>query len=438
MKHLSAFLLTLFLLAFSTVNKSQAQELLTLENAVKIALENNYDIKLSANDLRIDKNNVNLANAGVLPVVTGTLNNNNSIQNSRQVRADGQVQERTNARSSNLNYGVGLNWTIFDGFGMFARYNQLQEFRNLGEAELQLTILGRVADVITNYFALVQQQQQLEANLTAIEISRFRIRTAQSRFEIGKAARLEVLNAQVDLNTDTTNFLRQQDLYRNTQIFLNELLAREPTIAFRVADTVVIDNTITLAQMTERAMQQNPSLQAAVVSRRIAEIDLKLVRASRFPRLGLTTGYNFNQSQAALGFATQNTGRGFTYGVTASVNIFNGFLQRRNEQNAALLINNAQLNLNKVNQSIKAQLAAAYQTYATNLTLVKLETKNEEIAQRNLNITLEKFRLGSIAPIELREAQQNLVASQVRLSNALYQAKLAEISLKEIAGNINL
>jgi outer membrane protein len=438
MKQRFAFLCSLLLLTLSVVNKSQAQELLKLEDAVKIALENNYDIKLSANDLRINKNNVNLGNAGLLPAVTGNFVNNHSLQNSKQVRADGQITERNGARGSNLNYGVGLNWTVFDGFGMFARYDQLQEFQNLGEANLQLTILARVADVITNYFALVQQQQQLQANLTAIDISRFRIKTAQSRFEIGKAARLEVLNAQVDINTDTTNYLRQQDLYRNTQIALNELLARDVNIAFKVADTVIIDDNLTLAQITERAMQQNPSLQAALVSRRIAELDLKQVRSNRFPTIGVNTGYNFNQSQSALGFATQNTGRGFTYGVTASINIFNGFLQRRNEQNAALGIDNAQLNLNKINQSIKAQLAAAFQTYTTNLALVKLETKNQEIAQRNLNITLEKFRLGSIAPIELREAQLNLVAAQVRLSNAMYQAKLAEISLKEIAGNINL
>lgn len=437
MKQLFAFLFSLLLLLYS-VNKSQAQELLTLEDAVKIALERNYDIKLSANDLRINKNNVNLANAGLLPAVTGNFTNNNSLQNSRQVRADGEVTERNNARSSNLNYGIGLNWTIFDGFGMFARYDQLHEFEKLGEANLQLTILARVADVITNYFALVQQQQQLKANLTAIDISRFRVKTAQSRFEIGKAARLEVLNAQVDFNTDTTNYLRQQDLYRNTQIALNELLAREMNVAFKVADTVIIDDKLTLAQVSERAMRQNPSLQAALVSRRIAELDLKQVRANRLPRIGLNTGYNFNQSQSALGFATQNTGRGLTYGVTASVNIFNGFLQRRNEQNAALGIDNAQLNLNKINQSITAQLAAAYQTYSTNLSLVKLETNNQEIAQRNLDITLEKFRLGSIAPIELREAQLNLVAAQVRLSTAIYQAKLAEVSLKEIAGALNL
>ena len=438
MKQKIAFLSSLLLLTFGLVNKSRAQELLTLENAVKIALENNYDIKLSANNLRIDENNVNLGAAGILPAVTGNLTNNNSIQNSKQVRANGEVDERNNARNTSLNYGVGISWTIFDGFGMFARHNQLQEFQKLGEANLQLTILARVADVITNYFALVQQQQQLNANLTAIDISRFRIKTAQSRFEIGKAARLEVLNAQVDLNTDTTNYLRQQDLYRNTQITLNELLARDVNITFKVADTVIIDNNLTLAAVSELALRQNPSLQAAMVSRRIAELDLKQVRANRFPRIGLNTGYNFNQSQSALGFATQNTGRGFTYGVTASVNIFNGFLQRRNEQNASLGIDNAQLNLNKINQSIKAQLAGAFQTYTTNLALLNMETRNQAIAQQNLNITLEKFRLGSIAPIELREAQLNLVAAQVRLSTAMYQAKLAEISLKEISGNINL
>lgn len=438
MKHKFIFLGIVWLAGLFAANQAKAQELLTLEEAVKIALERNYDIKLSSNNVEIEDLNVSLANAGFTPRIDATLANNNGIQNSRQTQADGSVRERNNARNSNLNYGVGLNWTIFDGFGMFARYDQLKEFRALSETELQQTILTRVADVMSTYFNLVQQQQQLRAYDTAITISRLRLTTAQNRFTIGKAARLEVLNAQVDLNTDTTNLLRQRELYANTKTLLNEIMARDISTDFRVVDSIGIDGSLTLGALTDLTAQQNPSLKAAVINKRVAELDLKQVRANRYPVLGVNSGYNFSRSESALGFATQSTGRGFTYGLSASVNLFNGGLQRRNEKIANIRIENAQLDQERVNQNIKAQLTTAFQTYQTSLTLVSLEQKNQEIARRNLGITLEKYRLGTLTPVEFRDAQLNYLNAEVRYSNAQFQAKLAEMALKEIAGNLNL
>jgi outer membrane protein len=431
---LSVFLLALFL----GTAPAKAQELLTLEEAVKITLERNFDIKLFANDVRIAENNVSRGNAGMLPNVNANLTNNNTIQNSTQTRADGQVNEVSWGRGSTLNYGVGLNWTVFNGFAMFARYEQLQELQKLGEANLQQTVLTRVGDVISTYYDLVQQQLQLRAYDTAVSLSRFRVQTAQTRFEIGKAARLEVLNAQVDFNTDTTNLLRQQELYRNTQIQLNEIMARDVSTQFRVTDGITINDQLTLAQLSSLSQQQNPALKAAVLNRRIAELQARQVRASRYPTIGVNTGYNFSRNRSALGFSTLSTGNGLTYGVTASVPIFTGFNQRRNEQNATIQINNAELQFEQVNQGLQAQLASAFQTYQTNLTLVRLEENNQRIARQNLDITMEKYRLGSITTMEVRDAQLNFVNSTVRYSNALYQAKIAEVSLREIAGNLDL
>ncbi|WP_207435811.1 TolC family protein [Sabulibacter ruber] len=431
---LSLLLFSLFLGA----GEAKAQEILTLENAVRIALERNYDIKLSANDERIAENNVTRGNAGMLPTVTGNLTNNNTIQNSSQTRADGQVNEVSWGQGSTLNYGVGLNWTVFNGFAMFARYEQLQELEKLGEANLQLTILTRVGDVMNTFYELVQQQHQLRAYDTAMAISRLRVTTAQNRFQIGKAARLEVLNAQVDYNTDTTNLLRQQELYRNTQIRLNELMARDVNIRFSVPDNILIDDQLTLETLSTQASQQNPSLKAAILNRRVAELDAKIVKANRYPVVGLNTGYNFNRNRSALGFSTLSTGNGLSYGVTASVPIFNGFNQRRMEQNANIQINSAQLQLDQVNQSINSQLASAYQTYLTNLSLVRLEENNQRIARQNLEITMEKYRLGSITTVEVRDAQLNYVNATVRYSNAQYLAKIGEIALKELAGSLNL
>ena len=413
---------------------SSAQELLTLEEAVRITLEKNYNILISKNDVDIADRNVNLANAGMLPSVSGTFNNNNTIQNSTQTRETGVVTERNNARGNTLNYGVGLNWTVFDGFRMFARYDQLKELQRLGDANLQLNVLSTLGEVMERYYNLVQQQQQLKAFDTAVSISRLRVKTAQTRFEVGKAARLEVLNAQVDYNTDTTNYLLQQVMHRTSQIALNEIMGRDVNVEFRVADSFEIEERLVFAELLSHAMQQNPALRAALISKRIAELDLKQVKANRYPVIGLNSGYNFNRSESALGFATQTSGRGFNYGLNASINIFNGFLQRRNEKNSEVLIRSADLDYQRINQSINAQLASAYQTYLTSLSLVKLEESNQKIASQNLDITLTRYRLGTITQVEIRDAQLNYLNATVRLNNSRYQAKLAEVSLKEIAG----
>jgi len=414
----------------------QAQELLSVEDAVAIALQNNYDIKLSANDLKIDQQNVSLANAGLLPNLYGSLSQNNNIQNSKQVRTDGTVQELENAKNNSLSYGVNLGWTIFDGFRMFARYDQLKTLQKLGETELKYTVLTKVGDVMATYFDLVQQQQMLKALDTAIVISNQRVTTADNRFKIGKAAKLEVLNAQVDLNTDTTNFLRQKESYQNSKTLLNEIMARDLATDFKVADSVVTDDKLKLVDLIGLAGQQNPQIQMALINRRVAELNLKQVKSARYPQIGVTTGYVFTDSESSLGFARSNNSRGLNYGVNATINIFNGFLQKRNEKIAKIQIESNDVLIAQQTQAINSQLMSAYQTYLTNLELVQLEAKNVAIAEQNLDITMEKYRIGTITTLEVRTAQLNYVNAIARNSTAQYNAKISEVTLRELAGNL--
>jgi outer membrane protein len=415
-----------------------AQDLLTVEDAVSIALKNNYDIKLSANDLAIDEQNISLANAGLLPNVYGSFSQNNNIQYSKQVRTDGTVQERNNARNNSLQYGVNVGWTIFDGFKMFARYDQLKTLKKLGETELKLTVLNRVGDVMSTYFNIVQQQQLLKALDTAIVISTQRVTTADNRFKIGKAAKLEVLNAQVDLNTDQSNFLRQAEQYENTKTYLNELMARDLLTKFIVVDSVTADSKLKLADLLSLAGTQSPQIQIALINKRVAELNLKQVRSARYPQIDVTTGYLFNSSENSLGFARTNDSRGLNYGVSATVNIFDGFLQRRNETIAKVQIESNDLLIKQQTQNINSQLISSYQTYMTNLDLVALEAKNVEIAKQNLDITMEKYRIGTITTLEVRTAQLNYVNAVTRSSTAQYNAKISEVTLRQLAGNLTL
>lgn len=426
------------LLLFGVPPTLFAQEILTVEEAVTIALENNFEIRIASNDLKIDTQNVSLGNAGILPRVNANVAKNNSEIDTEQTQADGTERQLDNAKNMNLSYGIGLNWTVFDGLRMFARHEQLRELEKLGDAELKLTILTKISDVITTYYDIVQQQQQLAALDTTIVISNVRLNTADNRYQIGKASKLEVLNARVDLNTDTTEFLRQKESYANSKILLNEIMGRNPNTEFTVVEEVVIDESLLLPDLMVLAEKQNPLLQAQVINKRVAELELKQIRGDRYPVINVSSGYNFTRSEASLGFVTQSAGSGFTYGINATMNIFNGGLQNRNERIAKLQIENSKILIDQQKLALDTQLSTAYQTYLTNLQLTKLEEKNEAIAKENLDITVEKFKIGTINTVEFRTAQLNYINAKVRNSNAKFQAKMSEIALKELAGKLEL
>lgn len=424
----------IFLVGF----QMQAQELLTLEDAIKITLENNFEIKIASNNLKIDATNNNLANAGVLPLLSATLNNNNSQINTRQTQANGEIRELDNAINNNLNYGIGLDWTVFDGLSMFARKEQLATLELQGKSELQAIILNRISDVYLTYYDLVQQQQIIASIDSAIVISNQRVLTAQNRFSIGKASKLELLNAKVDLNTDKSLLLRQKELYQNTKIRLNEILARDLQTDFEVKKEIIVEENLVYEQLKEQAAKQNPQLQAQILNKKIADLNFKQIKGNRYPTIRLTSGYNFTRSEASLGFITQAQGQGFVYGVSASVPIFNGFLQNKREKAAKFEVENAAFLVKQQKMSLESQMASFFQSYKTNLELVNVEADNVEIAKQNLDITLTKFKIGTITPLEVRTAQQNFIEVTVRYATALYQSKLSEINLKELAGTLSL
>ena len=417
---------------------AKGQERLTLREAITIAMQNNYDIKIGKNNIAIAKNNANIGNAGMLPSLTGSYSNGGSIQNTRQTPATGADRVITGARSTNNDIGADLNWTVFDGFSMFANYERLKELQKQGEVTSRLAILTTIADVITAYYDVVRQQKLVIAADSAIDISVFREKIAKTKLQLGRGAKLDVLTAQVDYNTDTSNYLQQKNALQVAKVRLNQLMVRNVNLTFYVDNDINIDQVLVYSQLAELAEKQNPNVQNAFINQRVASLNLKSIKGARYPVISLNSGYSRTNSTSPTGFNQKFAANGFTYGVGASLNIFNGFLQRQQERNAKIDIENSTLNLEKTKLEVSTQLLTAYQNYSTYLDLVKLEQRNVDIAKENLDITLVKYRLGSIAPLELREAQRNSIDAQNRFIEMQYQAKLAEITLKELSGNISL
>ena len=417
---------------------AQGQELLTAKEAVAIALENNFSVRLVQNELAVAKENVQYGNAGMLPAVTANLAQNNNVQNSTQVQNSGEKRSLKNAKNNSLNYGVSLGWTVFDGLGMFARYERLQELQHMGDVNLKRTMLATITDVITLYYSIVEQSNNLNALDSTIVLSQERLRTAENRYSIGKASKLEVLNVQVNLNADISTRLRQLEVVKNLKTNLNSLLVRDLDQSFAVDKEVAIDADLQYAELLDRASQLNPDLQLILINKRIAELDLKLVKANRYPTVRLNTGYNFSRSESSLGFVASSNSRGLNYGVTASLTIFDGFNQRRSERVAQLQIDHAALQIDQLQLQVKTIIKTAYETYQTNLALSDIEEKNVAIAKQNLAITLAKYTIGSISAVEFRDAQENYIQTLSRYNSAQLQAKLAEIKLKELVGHIIL
>lgn len=413
---------------------ASAQNKLSLNEAIKIALVTNYELKISQNDFLISENNVSLSNAGILPRLDFNVSDNNSVLNTKQELSNGITQESSNARNTNLAYGPVVSWRIFDGFGMFARYHQLEEFEKLGEQNFRISIQNTIAQLSSSYFNIIQQNKQIEALNAAIEISKIRLKNSQSRFEIGRASKLEVLAAKVDLNTDTTNLLRQQNQLKATKILLNQLLARNPETEFTVEDTIIVDKNLQLLDLQTSSQAQNPALLAAIANEQVAIFNRSQIRAARYPQVNVSSGYNLSRSTSDLGFARVSQARGLNYGFTATIPLFNGLLQKRNEKNATINLESAKIDRERIKLAVSSQISIEYQTYTTNKELVALEEKNIEIARQNLQVSFDKFNLGSIAPLELREAQRNFVEASTRFSEAQFNLKQSEINLMQLSG----
>lgn len=416
---------------------------LTLADAIRTGIENNYDIRLSRQDVRIAENNVTRGNAGQLPVVNGNFTrtfNRNNVRQESSSRPEPSIAN--NAKSNLLNANVAATWTIFDGFGMFIAYDRLQALEQSQRQLTRATLEETVAAVTDAYFVVVRESGKINSIEEALKIGQARIDLTQARVDVGVSARVEVLTAQVDYNADRSVLIQQQEALRTAKINLNNLLGRNPNLDFQPQDSIVVAQDLNRDAVLQAVRQNNPRLQQARINTEVATYDRRLVRASRFPQIGLTTGYGLNRNiNGAAFFGTQlvtNTGRtyGLNYGVVASVPIFDGFNRTRLEQNARIVEEQSRLQLDQAQLQLDAEAEQAWAQYQNRLQLLELEEANILLARENVAIALERYRLGLLTPIALREAQRTQLDAEVRLLDIRYQAKQAEIILRRLSSGL--
>ena len=418
----------------------QQGETVTLADAIQTALAQNYQIKITQAQQQIALYNNTLGNAGVLPTLFGNLNNNNSNQHLRQTYLVPTTSptDRPGVISKNTTTSLNFNWTIFNGFATFYVLDQLKELVRISEVNTRANIEATLASVSTAYYGVVRQLQRLLAVRQALDISQYRLDLARTNYEVGSFSKVDYLTAQVDYNVDSAALIAQQLALSNAKILLNTLLVRDPATEFAVRDTILVRSDLVLERLRESLINNNPLLAAAVLNRRVADLNIKLAKAQQLPTINLLSGYAYTTTNNQGGNTTVATARnnGLTYGVQASVPIFNGFNQRRLNQVAAANALAAEYQANNQQVQLDLALMQTFQQYKTNLQLLSLEIQNYKITTQNVDIAYDRYRLGTLTAVGFRDVQRNLLDAQLRLIDAEYNAKTAEIELLRLSSTI--
>lgn len=413
-----------------------AQTILNLQEAYEIALQNNFSIRVAQNDVVVTRNNNQIGNAGMLPTVLGTVNQDKQIVNTRQHFLTGTENNRNNAKSTFLNANVELGWTVFNGMKMFVTREKLQELEVIGGLRLRQQIEQIFSRVAKAYYDAVINKQQIKSSKTFIDISEKRLKVAEAKVLAGKSAKSEVLLAKVNLNSDKAALMRLQTLYKNSKLSLNQLMAKEITFDYEVADTILLTDNIKLDDVRNKAFDQNTGVQISKVNQKVNYLQVKEIRSERFPLIQLRSGYNYSQQKSEAGFVQSASNNGYHFGGGLSLNIFNGFDVNRRLNNAQLLYRSSELLYKDSLSKLDMAVTQAYNTYATNIELWHFELTNLDVAQQNFSIAKDQNDQGVISSNDLRIAQVNLLQNINRLLIAAYDARLSEVELQRLSGGL--
>jgi outer membrane protein, adhesin transport system len=431
-------LLLFNLLIVLVSSEVSSQVVYDLNGCIRTGLEKNFSLLIVKNSETIAKNNFTLGNAGFLPSLNVNGRHSGSLNDITRNQTDGTQTLSDGEHNTTTSAGLAMDLTIFNGFSVQTTYKKLNELKQIGELNTQLAIENLVADIISGYYNYIEQTMLFKNLQYAVVLSKERLRIDEDRYLLGSSSKLQVLQSRVYLNADSSRLSRQFEVVRATQIRLNELLALEDLSQnFTTTDTSInVNPELLFEKLLEETLTKNTSLLIATKNKTISEFDYKLIVSRSYPYLNASSGYNYSINTFSSGSTKNQLTNGLSYGLTLGVNIFDGFNQRRNIRNSSIDVKNKEIRYLEIEQGVKADLITLYSAYSNYLRLITLENQNLQTATENLDIAMERYKLGSLSGIDLREVQKSLLDARESLLSVEYQAKLAEISLFLISGRI--
>ena len=411
---------------------------LTLRKCLEIRLEQNYDVRIVRNEERISDNDATAGNAGMLPEIGLSAGYSGTLDNDRTTTPrDGDAVSESGVYDQTASVGLAVNWTLFDGFRIRTNYKRLKEMQQMGALKTRITIEDFMASLTAEYYNYIQQTLRLQNFRYAVGLSRERLRITEARVQVGNFSGHDLLQARVDFNSDSSKYMSQHELVTASRIRINELLANENLDEkLCICDTLIrVNSTLEWDTLLEKTLSANASLLMAEHDNTLAELDLKTVQARNYPYVNLTTGYGYSHNRYGSGTNRSRGTLGLNAGVQVGFTIFDGN-RRREQRNARIGIDNARLTRQRLEQSLRADLSNFWQAYRNNLEVILLEEENLIAAKENYEIAMERYLLGDLPGIEMREAQKSLLDAEERILTAQYNTKLCEISLQQISGNV--
>jgi len=421
--------------------------LLSREQAVALMLQSNYDIKIANNTETIAENNTSILNSGYLPSLQGNAGTsrdendsntdfNGALDQNGVSRGDIEIN---NAQTTQYNAGLSLNYVLFDGLGRFYNFKRLKEQYQLSQLQVRSTIESTTVQLMSVYLEIARLTENVNVFEQNLDISKKRAQRAQYQFDYGQVNKLEILNAQVDINTDSINIMNTQQQLRNTKRDLNLLMNRELNANFAVDTTVVLQNVLVIDSFLEKVTENNVRLLQSESTLQISDYDIKTTRALLLPRIGLTGSYGWNQSinpPTAFFPATTRTASNIAIGANLTWDIFDGGRTITSLRNAKMAYENEALFKGQLEQEVARDVANAKGNYDNALAIYRMQEKNVATNTSNFERSQERFKLGQVSSIEFRQAQVNLLNAEMVKNLAKYDAKLAEYQLLQFSGQI--
>lgn len=426
---------TLLIFLASTLRGESPQKgvRLSLQECITQAVESNFSILIEANRLEVERNNLNLE--PYLPQISAS-SQLSDLNGQRRDWSSPDEMEQSSSRTTSLSAGVNLNWRLFDGFSMFATRERERELLHEGEFNFKMKSERLVMSVYSQFYQIITLHNQLELLKEVLSISQIRYNQALTRYNIGSDSGLEYKQAKIYLNSDSSSLMLQQERLKNAYIELYRLMNIPLDSKHFLKDTIIPDRALQFGPLLESAIVNNTELNALRVGERLSDIDMKMVNSQRYPTLDFIAGYNLNYNRSALFPSKFNELDGFNWGFSLSVPLFRGGEINRKARNAKLMKENSKLLLQEGQQQIESDLRQLYNLYLNNLRSIEFEEESRESAFLNLEAAMEKYRLGALAGIEFRDYQISYLSASDRKLKALYDAKLSEIELKLLAGEL--
>jgi outer membrane protein TolC len=443
-------MITAVAMIWSGVLLGQSNEILeklTKEDAIAVMLENNFGIKIANNAVRVADNNQNILNSDYLPTISGlagaTYDNtssatsfNGALDNEGNPRPDITIND---AETRRYNASLNLDYVLFDGLGRYYNYKSLKEQYNLSQLEARETIELTTIQLIAVYYEVARQMENVSVLEDALEISTQRELRASYQFDYGQVSKLEVLNARVDVNTDSINLLVARQEFANTKRDLNLVLNRDLETKFVVDTTATFISLLKMNEFAESTSEQNVSLLQNEKNIELSGYDVKRAKAVLLPSVGLTGSYGWNRSENPAGvFFPGTTGLSNTLNVGLNLrwNLFDGGRSITTVKNAKIALENQNILKAQLSEQVYRDLANAMGNYETALYIYRLQEQNVITNDDNFRRSEEQFKIGQITSVEFRQAQLNLLNALTVKNAAKYSAKIAEAQLLQLTGQL--